>query len=480
MIERFRAYTEVKDSGAKWFGYVPANWTCVPLVAVASPRSVANCPDRELLSVYLNRGVVRFSDVAEKRTNATSSDLSKYQVVDPGDFVLNNQQAWRGSVGVSPHAGIVSPAYLVLSLSPSLYPQYANYLFRDKAMVSQYLVCSKGVGSIQRNLYWPHLKRVTTIVPPIDEQKAIARYLHATDRNITRFIRNRRRLIEVLNEQKQAIINRAVTRGLDPNAPLKPSGIDWLGNIPEHWETRRLRTVADLRVSNVDKHTKEGEVPVRLCNYTDVYKNTVVTANMPFMAATATRDEIEAFRLRIGDVVITKDSEDWQDIGVPALVAETADDLVCGYHLAILRPRPNVAVGRFLSYALQCRGVVAQLNLAAKGVTRYGLSHGAIKAIALPVPPVEKQEPIARHIDEATASLNGAISRATREIDLIREYRTRLIADVVTGKVDVRHLAPPTGSEDLEETIDELEPLDDAAGELEDEALAGEVAHADD
>ena len=109
MIERFIAYADVKNSGAECFGYVPAHWACVPLFAVASPKSVSNCPDRELLSVYLNRGVVRFSEIAEKRTNTTSSDLSKYQAVEPGDFVLNNQQAWRGSVGVSQHSGIVAP-----------------------------------------------------------------------------------------------------------------------------------------------------------------------------------------------------------------------------------------------------------------------------------------------------------------------------------------------------------------------------------
>jgi len=281
----------------------------------------------------------------------------------------------------------------------------------------------------------------------------------------------------VLNEQKQAIINRAVTRGLNPNAPLKPSGIPWLGDIPEHWDVRRLRNVADLRVSNVDKHTKEGEFPVRLCNYTDVYKNSVITADMPFMAATATRDEIEAFRLHVGDVIITKDSEDWQDIGVPALVAETADDLVCGYHLAILRPRPNVVTGRFLSYALQCRGVVAQLSLAANGVTRYGLSHGAIKAISLPTPPADEQEPIAEYIDEATASLNDAIDRAKHEIDLIREYRTRLIADVVTGKVDVRGLAPAEqlpADEQIDEGIEEGEMLEDDESELVEETVDGE------
>jgi type I restriction enzyme S subunit len=265
---------------------------------------------------------------------------------------------------------------------------------------------------------------------------------------------------------------------MQPYPEYRDCDMPWCGRIPQHWEVRRLRNVAQLRVSNVDKHTKEDEVPVRLCNYTDVYKNAVITADMPFMAATATRDEIESFRLQVGDVIITKDSEDWQDIGVPAFVTEAADDLVCGYHLAILRPRPTVTRGRFLAYALQCRGVVAQLNLAANGVTRYGLSHGAIKAIVLPTPPVDEQEPIAYHIDKATASLNEAVARATREIDLIREYRTRLVTDVVTGKLDVRHLAPSellaedeiTGERDLAEGIDDEEMLGDDESELVEEA----------
>ena len=151
-----------------------------------------------------------------------------------------------------------------------------------------------------------------------------------------------------------------MTRGLDPNVPLKPSGIDWLGDIPEHWEVPRLRNMAELRVSNVDKHKKKGEYPVRLCNYTDVYKDKAINADMPFMAATATWKEIEAFRLHVDDEIITKDSDDWQDIGVPAFVAETADKLLCGYHLAILRPKQNVVACRFLAYALQTIGLPPQ------------------------------------------------------------------------------------------------------------------------
>ena len=165
--------------------------------------------------MYLDRGVIRFSEVEEKRTNVTSEDLSKYQAVDPGDFVLNNQQAWRGSVGVSNHSGIVSPAYLVLSLSPRLYPGFANLLFRERVMVTQYLVCSRGVGSIQRNLYWPHLKRVVFPSPPLPEQTAIVEYLNKTTADIDTDIARAYRLIELLREYRIRLIADVVTGKLD-------------------------------------------------------------------------------------------------------------------------------------------------------------------------------------------------------------------------------------------------------------------------
>ena len=477
MIEAMKPYSEYKSVDIPWLKRIPAHWQMPRMKHLFSQRNIRGFPDEPMLAATQMKGVVR-KDEYENRTVLALKDLHLLKLVEIGDFVIS-LRSFQGGIEHARHRGIISPAYTILYPNdPTVHGYYAS-LFKSRPFIDGLGLYVTGIRQGQ-NIDYTRLSRSCLPLAPLAERKAISAYVNSINRRCAHFIRNRLRLIEVLNEQKQAIINRAVTRGLDPSVPLKPSGIDWLGDIPEHWETRRLRTVAGLRVSNVDKHSKEGEVPVRLCNYTDVYKNTVVTADMPFMAATATRDEIEAFRLHINDVVITKDSENWQDIGVPALVAETADDLVCGYHLAILRPRPNVVVGRFLSYALQCRGVVAQLNLAAKGVTRYGLSHGGIKAVALPVPPVEEQEPIARHIDKATASLGRAISRATREIDLIREYRTRLIADVVTGKVDVRHLAPSPGSADLQEAVDELEPLDDAAGELDEEALAGEVAHADD
>jgi type I restriction enzyme S subunit len=463
MISSLKPYSEYQDTGLNWLGQVPRHWDISPIAGIARLKSIVNRPERQLLSVYLQRGVVRFSDVLQKRTNATSEDLSKYQAVDEGDFVLNNQQAWRGSVGVSDYSGIVSPAYLVLALSKRYLPRYANFLLRDQSMVSQYLVCSKGVGSIQRNLYWPHLKRVGVVIPPPDEQAAIVRFLDWANGRLERTIRAKQKVITLLNEQKHGIIHRAVTRGLDTGVPLRPSGIPWIGDIPAHWEARKIRTIARLIVSNVDKHSRQNEIDVRLCNYVDVYKNDKIDECISFMPATASVDEIERFRIRLGDVILTKDSEAWDDIGVPSFVAYEADDLVCGYHLAILRTRSEMLSGSFLHRVLEDPFVAAQMHIRAKGVTRYGLGHAAIKEVLLPIPPDHEQRHICRRLEMDLAKFVAAKKRLECEIGFIREYRARLITDVVTGKLDVRDAVLPLPDNELQ-----AEGMDGALEDAED------------
>jgi type I restriction enzyme S subunit len=193
---------------------------------------------------------------------------------------------------------------------------------------------------------------------------------------------------------------------------------------PTRWSVQRLRNVAELRVSNVDKHESEGEVPVRLCNYVDVYKNDRITEGIVFMRATATLEEVERFRIRRGDVLMTKDSETWTDIGVPALVEYEAADLVSGYHLALLRPRRGQIIGGFLLRALQSPEVAHQLHVAATGVTRYGLSHSAIKSVVLPVPPLPDQVNITRFLDHADRRIRRAIRAKQKLIHLVEEQIT--------------------------------------------------------
>ena len=245
---------------------------------------------------------------------------------------------------------------------------------------------------------------------------------------------------------------------------MKDSGVAWLGEVPAHWEVRRLRNVAEMRVSNVDKITKDDERTVRLCNYMDVYKGDRIRAEMPFMKATATTDEIERFRLQVGDVLITKDSESWNDIGVPSLVSESASDLISGYHLALLRPREQDLSGDYLFHAIQSKSVAYQFHVEAKGVTRFGLTHSGIKSVWLPFPPLTEQAAIVHFLDHAERRIRRYIRAKEKLIALLEEQKQAIIHQAVTGRIDVRTGQPypaykPSGVEWLGDVPEHWEVL---------------------
>ena len=196
----------------------------------------------------------------------------------------------------------------------------------------------------------------------------------------------------------------------------------WRDCLPPHWGLRRLRTVVEMRVSNVDKHTNEDEMPVRLCNYVDVYYNDRIDGTLPYMQATVSPSEADRFRLKQNDVLITKDSEAWNDIAVPALVTDAPNDLICGYHLAILRPSGMID-GAFLARVLQTQSIAHQFHVEAQGITRYGLTHDDILSASVPLPPLEEQATIVRFLDHADELINRYISAKERLIALLEEQR---------------------------------------------------------
>lgn len=215
------------------------------------------------------------------------------------------------------------------------------------------------------------------------------------------------------------------------------AGTKWLGEVPSHWQVIRLKNVADYWVSNVDKVPAEGEEPVRLCNYTDVYYHEHLDPNLDLMQTTATAAEIRRFHLQVGDVVITKDSEEWSDIAVPALVTDTAPDLVCGYHLAIVRPRPERLYGPFLQRLFQAVGVNTQLQVSASGITRYSLPKSAIGGAVIPLPPTDEQRTIAEFLDRETATIDGLIARQRALISSLNEQRLAVVSKAVTKGLDL-------------------------------------------
>ena len=449
-------YPDYKDAEINWLGSMPAQWFEKRAKYYFKEIDERSKTGEELmLSVSHITGVTPRNQKNVTMFKAESNVGQK--LCQPGDLIINTMWAWMSALGVSSYYGIVSPAYAVYRPRSAL--DYDNYyldhLLRIEGYRSEYICRSTGIRSSRLRLYPDKFLSMRIICPPLSEQQAITRFLKAQDHLFRKFTRNKQRLIELLKEQKQNITNQAVTQGLDPNVKLKPSGVEWLGDIPEHWGARRLRTLATVRASGVDKNSKEGEISVMLCNYVDAYKNDHITANLDFMKATATKEEIHSFELKTGDVIITKDSESWDDIAIPAFVPKALPDVVCAYHLALIRPFSTEIEGEFLFMAFSSDTVANQFRIAAAGVTRFGLTQGAIKGAFFPLPPLKEQRAIVDHINKKRTEISLAISRAEREIELMREYRARLISDVVTGQVDVRSMEAPELAEEALPLLDE-------------------------
>jgi len=210
----------------------------------------------------------------------------------------------------------------------------------------------------------------------------------------------------------------------------KDSGVEWLGEIPSHWDCRRLKHIAKVRLSNVDKHSRANELPVKLCNYTDVYYQSFITNEVNFMEATATEEQIYNFSLEKGDVLITKDSESFDDIAVSAYVPKTLKNVICGYHLAHIKP--THIEGSYLFRAFQAEGISSQFRVSANGITRFGIGKSAINDAVFLLPPIAEQKRIVEFLDRSTAEIDRAIAQKQRLIELLQEQKAILINQAVT------------------------------------------------
>lgn len=376
----------------------------------------------------------RFVDVVAKRTNVTSEDLSKYQAVDIGDFVLNNQQAWRGSVGVSKYNGIVSPAYLVLGLSKCLNLNFANYLFRNDIMTSYYLICSKGVGTIQRNLYWPQLKRVNIIYPPLSEQTAIAQFLDDKIEKIDQAIRVKQEQIALLKERRQIVIHQAVTRGFDETVKLKDSGVEWIGKIPEHWKVKKIKHVTNKIGSGVtpsgggNTYLNEG---IPLLRSQNIFFDKIELDGVAFISE-KTHRSMSNSQVFKGDVLLNITGG---SIG-RCFYVKYESQMNVNQHVCILRPNTIIST-LYLNSLLASEIGQNQIWFHQQGGGREGLNFQALKNFLIPFPPKKEQKEISKFIDNATSKIATVISLKGKEIEKLKEYKASLISSAVTGKVKV-------------------------------------------
>ncbi len=437
-LPRYPAYT---DSGVPWLDKVPAHWEVQRNGRLFAQRNQTGFADLPILEVSLKTGV-RIRDFEKSKRKQVMADRDKYKRAAKGDLAYNMMRMWQGAIGIAPVDGLVSPAYVVARPFPETEARYFQNLFRTGAYMNEVDKYSHGIVKDRNRLYWDEFKQMPSPVPPLPEQKAIADFLDHVDRRIRRYIRAKRRLIVLLNEQKQVLIHRAVTRGLDPNVCLKPSGVEWLEEVPEHWEIKRLKWVTRLQrgYDLPQDHRQPGPVPV-------VSSGGIIDVHCE---ARAQGPGVVIGRYGSTESVFFIEESFWP---------HNTSLFVTDFHSNNRR---------WCYYLLRA---ISKADYASKSAVP-GVDRKDLFEIRVSRPPVTEQGPIVAVLEDLLSRLDELLDQAQCEIELMREYRTRLIADVVTGKLDVREAAARLPEEPAEPEETDFSSAEEVAIEGADEAAA--------
>ena len=431
-LSNIKFYPDMKNSGVEWLGDMPAHWSKLPGRACFSEKKISNTGMKETTVLSLSYGQIVVKPV-EKLHGLVPASFETYQVIDPGDIVVRPtdlQNDWNSlRFGLSRHRGIITSAYMCLNSAGVMARDYGYLLLQAYDLKKVFY----GLGSgLRQNLDWSDFKYLPCLVPPLPEQAAIVRFLDHMDRRIQRYIRAKQKLLTLLEEQKQAIIHRAVTRGLDPDVRLKPSGVGWIGDIPEHWEVAALRhRYSQCLGKMLDSKRITGSHSLPYLRNIDVQWDRINTEDLPMMDIPPA--EHDRYTVQQGDLLVFEGGE----VGRCALWS--GELAVCGFQKALHRLRPrNLGqdVPRFMYHALRAAAKGNAFNDGHFSTIAH-LTGDKLRAHRFPFPPVAVQESLVSFLDAALKQIDQAISNARRQIALLREYRTRLISDVVTGKLDV-------------------------------------------
>lgn len=425
MIAGLKPYAAYKDSGLAWLGPLPSHWGQRRMKFLFRERAQKGFPDEPLLAATQTKGVVR-KDEYGKRTVTAMKDFHLLKLVEEGDFVIS-LRSFEGGIEVAYCRGIISPAYTVLTPTRDAVQSYYARFFKSADFIRSLTLFVTGIREGQ-NIDYERMSRAFMPLPPLEEQIAIGHFLDWANARLERTIRAKRRVIALLNEQKQAIIHRAVTRGLDPAVALKPSGIPWAGDIPQHWEVLRSKYIfkeVDTRsLTGAEKHLSMSQ------------KFGLIPSSQLEVKRLVSESHVGAKLCKTGDLVLNRLKA---HLGVFALAPEHG---LVSPDYTVLRPARELAA-RYFEAVYRTPACRIELRQRAKGIVQgfWRLYTDDFYDIRMPVPPVAEQHAIMDRLNIDLSGINTAISRLDREIDFLREYRTRLVADVVTGKLDVRAAA---------------------------------------
>lgn len=419
-MHKMKRYSEYKDSGAKWIGDIPKHWEVKKLRNLISMTSVKNHPNETLLSVVREQGVIVRDIEADDNHNFIPEDLSGYKLIEEGQFVINKMKAWQGSYAVSGYRGIVSPAYYTCDLRLA-YKTFFNIAIRSCAYVPFFTQYSKGIRVGQWDLSPVGLKEIPFFLPPLVEQHAIVSYLDGKVGQIDTYIAKQTQQIELLKELKQAVIANAVTKGIgtNPNAKRKQSGVNWLGEIPEHWEVSKLRKHFIPRIQKV---SDKDFAPL------SVTKDGI----LPQLDTACKTDNGENRKLvRKGDYVVNSRSDRKGSGGISPF-----DGSVSLINIVIY---PIDGEQEYYHYLFRCNNFVEEFYRNGRGIVAdlWTTRYQEMKNIEIPIPPLSEQRAIVSYIEAKTASINKLIGAYEQQVERVKEYKQRLISDAVTGKMNV-------------------------------------------
>jgi len=456
MIEGLKPYPEYTESGIAWARSLPGKWRTERAKWLFTKMARPVRPEDEVVTCFRD-GMVTLRKNRRLRGFTEATVESGYQGIRKGDLVIHGMDAFAGAIGVSDSDGKGTPVYNVCQPRPGIIASYYAHTVREMSRSQWILALAKGIRERSTDFRYEMFGNQRVPLPPPDEQTAIVRFLDHANRKIDGFIRAKRKLIGLLNEQKQAIIHRAVTRGLSPDIKLKPSYIPWLGDIPEHWERTRLKFEASDIVDCLHAtptYRTDGIFPA--IRTADIEPGKVRLEQ----ARKISSEEFQRWTARLkpeaGDILYSREGERF---GIAANVPADAS-LCISQRMMVFRIRKRQN-SEYLMWQLNCQHVYLQASLYVIGSTAPHVNVDQIKNFQLTLPPVDEQRAIVDHIRVECSIINTAIARTEREIALMQEYRTRLTADIVTGKLDVRAIAArlpeKTNNEEAGTCIDSLD-----------------------
>ena len=435
-IQKYPAY---KPSGVEWLGEIPEHWENIRMKHLFRDHSEKNKPESELLSVTQNQGVVPRTWV-ENRMVMPSGALQSFKFIQKGDFAIS-LRSFEGGLEYCYHDGIISPAYTVLKAKRKLHDQFFKYLFKSLSFISELQTSVVGIRE-GKNISYPELSYSFLPIPPLPEQTAIASFLDHKTALIDKAIGIKEKQIELLKERRQILIHKAVTKGIGSlsvaettSVKMKDSGVEWIGEIPEHWEVKPLRFIGKTQ-NGISKGAEYFGTGFPFVSYGDVYKDN----KLPFEVkglANSSLDDQNQYSVLEGDVFFTRTSETIEEIGFSSTCLQTINNATFAGFLIRFRPLQNILFNAFSKYYFSSKThrafFVKEMNL----VIRASLSQDLLKKMPVLLPPIEEQKEIAFYLDNLTSKISTALSLKAQEIEKLKEYKASLINGAVTGKIKV-------------------------------------------